>query len=429
LSKEVIVLEGSLMRVARPRLFTWLRYLARQLVRLTRLMLPGAMLPGAMISGAMISGAMISGAMFSGFVLSVMVLSAGACGAAEPEGEQQNYLYVAVPGVRNYLEYGGHGLLVFDMDQGHRVVRRIATAGLNEQGQPSNVKGICASAQTGRLYISTLKTLQCLDLETDSLLWERSYEGGCDRMALSPDGRVLYQPSLEAAHWFVLDALTGDILAKLVPDSGAHNTVYGLDGRAVYLAGLRSPYLSVADTATHTITRQVGPFSASIRPFTVDGKQSRCYVCINELLGFEVGSIVTGEKLARVEVAGFKTGPVKRHGCPSHGVGLSPDETEVWVVDAHNQRLHVFDNTQFPPKQLESIALRDEPGWVTFSLDGRYAYPSTGEVIDRASRRIVAQLTDENSVAVQSEKMIELVFSGGKLVADGDQFGLGRVTE
>ena len=44
--------------------------------------------------------------------------------------------------------------------------------------------------------------------------------------------------------------------------------------------------------------------------------------------------------------------------------------------------VHVFDATVMPPKQVASIKVRDEPGWVTFSLDGRYAYPSTGEVID-----------------------------------------------
>src|SRR4051794_26184114 len=34
-----------------------------------------------------------------------------AVGADEPE---RRLLYVATPGIRNYLEYGGHGLLVFD---------------------------------------------------------------------------------------------------------------------------------------------------------------------------------------------------------------------------------------------------------------------------------------------------------------------------
>ena len=48
-----------------------------------------------------------------------------------------------------------------------------------------------------------------------------------------------------------------------------------------------------------------------------------------------------------------------------------------------------------PPKQTTSIKLREQPGWVTFSLDGKYAYPSTGEVIDTATKKIVAALTDE----------------------------------
>jgi DNA-binding beta-propeller fold protein YncE len=349
---------------------------------------------------------------------------------ADEPGEEgvRRLLYVAVPGIRNYLEYGGHGLLVFDIDDGHRLLKRIPIGGLDDDGEPMNVKGICASAETDRVYISTIKTLMCLDLKTEQLLWEKEYERGCDRMALSPDGKTIYLPSFEQEFWSVVDAISGDVIARIIPDSAAHNTVYGLDGRFAYLAGLRSPRLAVADTSTHTIAKTVGPFSASIRPFTVNGSQTRCYVCINDLLGFEIGDLTTGEKLARVEVQGFEKGPVKRHGCPSHGIGLTPDESEVWVVDATNQRVHVFDNTTFPPKQVESIAVRDEPGWVTFSLDGTIAWPSTGEVIDVASREIIATLADEHGNPVMSEKVVEIQFEGDEPARAGDQFGLGRVS-
>jgi hypothetical protein len=146
-------------------------------------------------------------------------------------------------------------------------------------------------------------------------------------------------------------------------------------------------------------------------------------------LGFEVGDITTGKKLHRIEVAGYKQGPIKRHGCPSHGVGLTPDEREAWVVDAANESIHVFDATVMPPKQLESIKLKDEPGWVTFTLDGKYAYPSTGDVIDVKSRKFITELKDETGAAVQSEKMIEIHFAGEKPVRNGDQFGVGRITE
>ena len=192
------------------------------------------------------------------------------------------------------------------------------------------------------------------------------------------------------------------------------------------LAGLRSPLLRVAATKTHTVTLEVGPFSNFVRPFTINGRGTWCFVNVNDLLGFEVGDLITGQKLCRVAVTGFEKGPTKRHGCPSHGVGLTPDEKELWLTDAHNRRVHIFDATVMPPKQLSSIELRDEPGWITFSLDGRFAYPSTGDVLDVATHKIVGELKDENGVAVQSEKKLEVDFAKGQPVRAGDQFGLGR---
>ena len=106
---------------------------------------------------------------------------------------------------------------------------------------------------------------------------------------------------------------------------------------------------------------------------------------------------------------------------------MTPDEKEIWLTDAFNRRLHIFDATSMPPKQVESILLRDEPGWITFSLDGRFAYPSTGDVIDTTTRKIVTGLRDEKETDVQSEKLLEIDFRGGKPVRAGNQFGIGSV--
>ena len=340
--------------------------------------------------------------------------------------ETRHFLYVAAPGVRNYLEYGGHGVLVFDIDKGHQFVKRIPSAGLDDQGKPMNVKGICASAKTARLHVSTIKTLMCFDLVTEKLLWEKSYPGGCDRMSITPDGKAIYLPSLEGPHWHVVDGLNGEVLAKITPNSGAHNTVVGPDGKEAYLAGLKSPLLTIADATAHRVVRTAGPFSAPVRPFTVNGDQTLCYVNINELLGFEVGDLKTGQKLHRVEVQGFHKGPVKRHGCPSHGIGLTPDGKELWVTDATNTRLHYYDATVMPPKPLGNIVVRDEPGWISFSIDGRYGYPSTGDVIEVATHKIVTGLKDEQGAAVQSEKLLEIDFDGNRPVRAGNQFALSR---
>lgn len=359
-------------------------------------------------------------------MLIAMHLSVRAQLADRPKPLSGRYLFVAVPGIRDYMGYGGHGLLVFDMDHGHRLVKRIATGGLHPDGKPSNVKGIAVSVTLNSIYVSTIESLQRIDLGTGKIIWEKTYEGGCDRMAVSPDGKLMYLPSFEHDTWNVVDCKTGEVIKKITGFKRSHNTVYGLSGAHVYLDDIGSPWLTVADTRTHTIVGRVGPFGNFVRPFTVNGRETRAYVTVDSLLGFEVGDLQTGKKLARVVVEGWDTGPVRRHGDPSHGIGLSPDEKEVWLCDGHNMRLHVF-SAVMPYQQLSTIPLQDMPGWVTFSLDGKTAYPSSGEIIDVKTRKVLLTLRDEFNNSVASEKMVEVDIVDGKAVRAGDQFGLGRI--
>lgn len=338
----------------------------------------------------------------------------------------KHYLYVAVPGIRDYLGYGGHGILVFDMDNNHRFVKRIATKGLHPDNTPSNVKGVAVSIPLNSIFISTIESLQRIDLVTNKLIWEKTFEGGCDRMAISPDGKTMYLPSFEKDFWNVVDCATGNIIKKIAVTKRAHNTIYGPSGKYVYLDDRSSASLFVADPSKHEIVKTVGPFSNFIRPFTINGKETLTYVTLDSLLGFEVGDLVTGKKIAHIEVEGWEAGPVRRHGDPSHGIALTPDEKEIWLADGHNMRLHVF-SAMKPYQQLTTIPLQDMPGWITMSMDGKYVYPSSGEVIDAKTRKILTTLQDEFHNSIASEKMVEIVFENGKPVKTGDQFGVGRI--
>lgn len=354
-------------------------------------------------------------------------LAAGsALSAPKTSASEKHYLYVASPGIRNYEEHGGTGIIVFDIDDGYRFVRRIPTWEVPAGQKPENVKGIAASAKSGRVYVTSLNRMIAVDAVSGRRIWDRAYEGGCDRLAISPDGKVLYVPQLEGPMWHVVDAGNGNVITRIETKSGSHNTIYAADGSRVYLAGLKSPNLSIADPKNHKVSATVGPFANVIRPFTVNGSNTLVFVNINGLLGFEVGDVKTGQKLHRVEVDGYKQGPVKRHGCPSHGIALTPDEKELWVVDGANYYAHVFDATVMPPKQMTSIKLRDSPGWISFSMDGgRVAYSSTGEIIDSASKKVVAALKDETGRDVQSEKILDIAIANGKVVKAGNQFGVG----
>ena len=363
----------------------------------------------------------------SGFI--ILVLSAGLPLGEEPKKSAdavKRYLYVAVPGIRDYLGYGGHGILVFDIDNNHRFVKRIATQGYHPDKTPSNVKGIAVSIPLNSIYISTLESLQRIDISTEKLVWEKPFTGGCDRMSISPDGKTMYLPSLEKGFWNVVDCATGDIIKKIDVFKRAHNTIYSNKGDRVYMGDIASPWLHVADTRTHSLTSKIGPFAHPVRPFTVNGKETLVFVTVDSLLGFEVGNLTSGEKIASVRVEGWNMGAVRRHGNPSHGIGLTPNEKELWLADGHNMRVHVF-NAQPPYQQLTTIPLQDMPGWILFSMDGKYAYPSSGEVVDSKTRKIITVLQDEFYNTTSSEKMVQIHFSGNKPVKVGDQFAIGRV--
>jgi len=314
---------------------------------------------------------------------------------------------------------------VYDIDAGYRFVKRIPTWAVPAGEEPDNVKGVAAHAGTHRIFVSTIKRLIAVDLVTEKPVWDVAPESGCDRLAVSPDGRLLYVPAFEGPHWNVIDARDGHTITKIVLNSASHNTIYSPTGARVYLAGRKSHTLSIADPKTHTVVGTVGPFVDNIRPFTVNGAETLVYVNCDNLLGFEVGDIKTGKVLHHVEITGFEKGPVERHGCPSHGIGLTPDETELWVCDGHNHMIHVFDNRVSPPKAMTSIKTRDLPGWVFFSRDGKHAYPSTGEIFDVKTKKLVLALKDEAGRDVGSEKQVEIAFNGTTPTYAGDQFGVG----
>src|SRR6201993_2540527 len=81
--------------------------------------------------------------------------------AMAAEEREKRYLYVAAPGIRDYLEFGGAGILVFDMDRDYAFVKRIETPHSKEE-KPANMKGICACAATHRLYFTTPVKLYCV---------------------------------------------------------------------------------------------------------------------------------------------------------------------------------------------------------------------------------------------------------------------------
>jgi DNA-binding beta-propeller fold protein YncE len=279
------------------------------------------------------------------------------------------------------------------------------------------------------LYISTLTRLAAIDLISERIVWEKTYDGHCcDRLDVSPDGATIYAPAFGRPRWYVINASDGTLITTIDVTGFPRQAIYSRDGRRAFLGAWESAVISVVDTGVHKVIKEIGPFGRYVCPFTINRRETFAFVNIDGLIGFEVADLQTGLVLDRVPVQDKDdtvNDAVTEYECPSHGIALTPDDGELWVADGVRNRIHVFDAKTYPPVPARVITLRTQPRWITFSIDGQYAYVSTGDVIDRASGKIVATLADERGVGIRSEKMLEVDFSGGSPVRAGRQTGGG----
>ncbi|MFL5943978.1 MAG: YncE family protein [Gaiellaceae bacterium] len=123
------------------------------------------------------------------------------------------------------------------------------------------------------------------------------------------------------------------------------------------------------------------------------------YVTQRGLLGFRVIDLSTGSDLYVIRFKGFTWNPGFGPNPPSHGLALAPDRPQLWVLDAPNRTLHLFDVSglpQRPPRRLADVRLErtmSKPGSLLLSGDGRFLYVGeSGDVIDTQTRTSVIQL-------------------------------------
>src|SRR5215469_14889568 len=362
-----------------------------------------------------------SGKLYVLIVLLASVLLTAAIPSPAQAEQLHRYEYV----------FPNNSIYVYDMDHRGGLVKHVTVP------TSAGVRGAVASAVTGMLYISYGSNqsggfMLKYNLITDEVVWTKHYPFGVDSMSISPDGNTIYMPTGESASggiWKVIDANRGNVTASIASGGiGPHNTVVSPDGSRVYLGPRRTNYLAVASTRTNRVIRKIGPVGGAggIRPFTINGAQNLAFITLSGFLGFQVADISTGSILYTVRVRGFPT----RGGAPSapsHGISLSPDEKEVYLIDSISNYVHVFDVAGLPgsaPRQVADIRLlgtlshHESPcayncrkyGWLHHSGDGRYVFVGdSGDVIDTTLRKTAMTLP----ALANSRTDIEIDFEGG----------------
>jgi hypothetical protein len=320
---------------------------------------------------------------------------------------------------------------VYDIDRGHRLVKIVHTV-----PNVADVKGVAVSAVTGRFYIAYRTAakkgaIYCLNLYDDKVLWNRVIQPDVDRVSINPDGELLYVPTWEentADYINVLNAATGDAVRQVHFSNASHDALYPLSGPLFQETKARDGsgrYLYMIDPASYAISR-IGPFAGILGPYAVNGRSTYVVGDVVGLWGMQVASIKTG----RIITADIPDHPPQQAGLP-HGIAWAPDEQEVWQSGGPNDP-HVYvwnmSNPMAPTLKLQ-LSLRSEHAshWLTFDIDGDYAYVAPPKNSEQATEIFDARSHVSAGTIGSSEDMLEVDFVNGKISRVGDQYGIGRL--
>jgi DNA-binding beta-propeller fold protein YncE len=340
-------------------------------------------------------------------------------------------IYAAVPG----------SIVVLDAKNNYNFVKRIT---FQERPAPlplESIAGMAASPATNMIYVSTRGRLIAIDLLTEKVVWENTYEPGtcCERAQVTPDGLTLEVGSDLKNFHRVIDARTGKVKGIIqTPQSMFnHNMNMSPDGKTVFDAP-NGITMTIADMDTMKATGTI-TFSDHIRVFVINHDATRIYANLNNLLGFEIADVKSRKVIKRIE-APAEMWKAKwadpnlhffGHGAPMHGIAMTPDESEIWLPDAINNQVLVYDNPisgEWPKLNMnKTFKTNGQPnGWITMGLDGKRAYMASGDVVDVKTHKIVGQLRDEYGRYMDSEKVQDMAFDlSGHLVRTENQFSIG----
>lgn len=368
---------------------------------------------------------------------------------AAPSANHYEYVFTDGSSVIN--------LHVYDMDDNFNLVKSVAIPTNGQNG----VRGVGVDPASGSLYVSHggdggpngNGSLLKYNLLTNQVIYDHRYSHGIDSFSLSADGSKVFMPEGELSSgnlWYVEDASTGNDIASISGGAGPHNTATSASGAHVYMAGRTNSnqYLYAADTMTYAQYRKIGPLLRGVRPFTINGTETFAFTTASNFLGFQISNIGSpGSVSYTIDVLQLIPGWVNNSpaSAPSHGISLSPDEKEIYLVDSAtnngSQHVHVFDvsgiASNIAPRLLASIpitmsgnestcsydCLKD--GWIQHSLDGRFVFVGdSGAVVSTATRTLVGNI----STLANTRKHLEVDWQNGAVVATSTRSGLGRVT-
>jgi YVTN family beta-propeller protein len=277
--------------------------------------------------------------------------------------------------------------------------------------------GAAAAPDGSHFYFSdeAEHTLDVVDGKTLAVTKRIALSGRPNNVAISRDGRHVYVAIVSGAGAVdVIDAQTLERVKSTPARGGVHNTYVTPDGKFIIAGSIVGKSLTAIDAATEEPLWSMD-FDNGVRPVAfernADGSTRRLFVQISDFHGFAIVDFAQRKEIGRVKLPDVL--PAERHtemlqGSPSHGIGVTPDGTSLWVNSKMNSYVYGYSLPDLRP--LGGVHVGDHPDWLTFTPDSKRIYVANAgsnsvSVVDIATlkevkRIAVGQVPKRNITAI-----------------------------
>ena len=257
-----------------------------------------------------------------------------------------------------------------------------------------------------RIYLTTEDTGEVIAINTltHEILWKVKAGATLHEPSITHDDRFVFAPDFRGGRLAIVDTQLGKLVdeVKMIdPETGEkfdalHNTYEMADGVHMLSMSIRGEAMVKVNMHTRDIVR-IYRINGQPRPAGIMKNMSTVFVQLSELNGFIAVDLNTGKELKRIEwpFQGELPEGVPEW-TPSHGMGLTQDETEVWTASSFTSQLYVYSVPEL--KKLAVVDVGVLPNWLAFSKDGKILYATSQEpsqkqgtvaVIDIGSRKVL----------------------------------------
>lgn len=216
--------------------------------------------------------------------------------------------------------------------------------------------------------------LYAIDTLSGDVKWTLELDGWPHHMTMARNDQHLFIPLFDKLGIAVVDVRARRVVKMIQAPLGVHGTKLSPDGRKLYTGSMLMDVVVAYDLVKGTMAKAI-PFKDAIRPFAITSDEKKMYVQLSHLHGFKVVDLETEEIIREVAMPPMPEGtvlPVKYPHTVNHGLELSPDEKYLLAASSLDKKVAVYSHPEL--ELVKVIPTGEEPNWIIFSEDSKYAY-------------------------------------------------------